>query len=406
MEKRGHFGSLLGATIALAALIGVPGSVVLAQSPGTAGPVSLGDLFTGPNTMELKPGAGNTFTNAVRNARATGDALAPGQCPKPKITVSVPKGNDLLLQEALATARRDVLQGLLGRDADRFQFVQNVGGTTSNVEIDASVADTAPPTITVSAPSGTKVRNGQRRTITVTATEPSTGWQAGVKQIQIEDLDRRTNLEPWDNPAPAPRPCSNAGLTQTISRSYVVPPDVLVARLKITVRDYHNPQHAVLVEYPIGDWYGTFETSMDSVVLGVRTTLKDTMDIVLEHDGKGNLEGALAGNRHFSVQNDPNCNWDITIPDKLRGKLVGSYTPGAGVMTIQLVEPVVGPMPTKNCPGGGYIISGYSIHETADFKRILGSPKAAADGTYRSSRQWSEGPINYNYTLTLRPAQK
>jgi hypothetical protein len=397
----------VAAAVAILAIGGVssftPTGAVLAQSPGTAGPVSLGDLFTKPDSTELKPGAGNTFSNAVRNARAAGDALAPGQCPKPKITVSVPKGDDLF-QEALVAARRDVLKALLGRDADRFQFVENFAGTTSNVEIDASVADTAPPTITVSAPSGTKVRNGQRRTITVTATEPSTGWQAGVKQIQIEDLDRRTHLEPWDNPAPAPRPCSNAGLTQTISRSYVVPPDVLVARLKITVRDYHNPQHAVLVEYPIGDWYGTFETSEDSVVRGVRTTIKDTLDIVLEHDGKGNLEGTLAGNRHFK-QNMPDCPWEITVPNKLRGKLLGSYTPGAGVMTIQLVEPVIGPMPKKDCPRGGYIISGYSIHETADFKRILGSPRAAGDGTYRSSRQWSEGPINYNYSLTLRPAQ-
>ena len=65
-------------------------------------------------------------------------------------------------------------------------------------------------------PSGTKVKNGQTLRIRVTAAEPPTGWQAGVKQIQVEDLDRHTNLAPWDNPAPAPRPCGDAGLTHTI----------------------------------------------------------------------------------------------------------------------------------------------------------------------------------------------
>jgi hypothetical protein len=399
----------LAASVAVLAIGGVssftPTGAVLAQTPGTAGPVSLGDLFTGPNTAELKPGAGSTFTDAVRNARAAGDALAPGQCPKPKITVTVPKGDDLF-QQALVAARRDALKALLGRDADRFQFVENFVGTTSNVEIDTSVADTAPPTITVTPPSGTKVRNGQRRTITVTATEPSTGWQAGVKQIQIEDLDRHTHLEPWDNPVPAPRPCSNAGLTQTIARSYVVPPDVLVAHLKITVRDYHNPQHAVLVEYPTGDWYGTLEFSSDSVIRGVRTTIKDTMDIVLEHDGKGNLEGTLAGNRSFNQQGSPNCNWTTTIPNKLRGKLLGSYTPSAKAMSIRLVEPVVAPMTKKDCPRGGYIISGYSIHEWPPFKNALSSPRAAGDGTFRFSfEETTTGPVTNRISLTLRPAQ-
>ena len=329
MRKRGRFGSLLGATIAvvMAALIGAAGfGAVLAQTPGTAGPVSLGDLFGGDNNIDLKPGAGKYFTDKVREALAAWDALAPGQCPKPKITVTVLKGDDLW-QSSIASVQRDVLKALLGRDADKFFFVPNIAGTTGNVEIDASVADTAPPTITVTPPSGTKVKNGQRLTIRVTATEPSTGWHAGVKQIQIEDLDRHTNLAPWDNPAPAPRPCGHTDLTKTIERSYTVPPDVPVAHLKITARDYHNPQPAVLVEYPTGDWYGTFEVTTHSVVSGVTLTITDTMVIALEYDGRGSLTGSLVGKRHFKNDDNPSsgryfCSWEITIPNKLRGKLV------------------------------------------------------------------------------------
>ena len=91
-----------------------------AQTPGTAGPVSLGDLF-GPDSVDLKPGAEKNFRDAVRKAQAEGDALTPGQCPKPMITVTVSKGDDLF-QRALAEAQREKLKALLGRDADRIPF--------------------------------------------------------------------------------------------------------------------------------------------------------------------------------------------------------------------------------------------------------------------------------------------
>ena len=88
--------AVLIAAVAALAIGGVsslaPGSAAFAQTPRTAGPVSLGDLFTGPDTMDLKPGAEKSFRDAVRKAQAARDALAPGQCPKPKITVTVPGG--------------------------------------------------------------------------------------------------------------------------------------------------------------------------------------------------------------------------------------------------------------------------------------------------------------------------
>ena len=130
------------------------------------------------------------------------------------------------------------------------------------------------------------------------------------------------------------------------------------------------------------------------------------MDIVLDYDGRGNLQGTLTANRSFNQQNHPNCNWDVTVPNKLRGKLIGSYTPGAEAMSLQLIEPVVAPAPRKDCPGGGYIYSGDSIHEVPEFKSVLRSPRAAPDGTFRSSTEWvTTGSYTNRISLTLRRAQ-
>ena len=211
-----------------------------------------------------------------------------------------------------------------------FRFVENNAGAANNVEIDTSVADTGPPTIMVTPQSGTKVKNGQRLTISVTAAEPPTGWQAGVKQIQIEDLDRHTNLEPWDNPAPAPQPCGNAGLTRTIERSYMVPPDVPLAHLKITARDYHNPQQTLLVEYPTGDWHGRFTWRHLCEGAGSRDETRGVADFMLDHDGRGNLTGRLTGSTPERTQTMPTCTFKYIEPSRFSAKLVGSYTSGPG----------------------------------------------------------------------------
>jgi hypothetical protein len=80
-------------------------------------------------------------------------------------------------------------------------------------------------------------------------------------------------------------------------------------------------------------------------------------------------------------------------------------SPVAEVMSIQLVEPVVAPAPRKDCPGGGYIYSGDSIHEAPQFKSALQSPRAAGDGTFRSSTEWATGSYTNRISLTLRPVQ-
>ena len=350
----------LVASVAVLAIGGAnsiaPIGAVLAQTPGTAGPVSLGDLFTGPDNLDLRPGAEKTFRDAVRRAQAAGGALAPGQCPKPTITVTVRKGDDLF-QGAVAAAQGDILKALLGGDADKFHFVGNSAGATNNVEIDSSVADTGPPTITVTPPSGTKVKNGQRLTIRVTATEPPTGWQAGVKQIQIEDVDRHTNLAPWDNPAPAPRPCGNTGLTHTIERSYVVPPDVSVAHLKMTARDYHNPQNALLVEYPTADWYGTIKKTAKGG--GHNHNIDINFEFVVEPDGS--IKGSARARITTAPDQFSGCTtlwtyspseFDIPLSGRRDGENFEiALDPGTTTATITLAGPCAEGQPSNTIPG-------------------------------------------------------
>ena len=139
----------------------------------------------------------------------------------------------------MAAARKEVLRAVLGTNADKFTWIENPAGQSSKVEIDPRVTDNAAPRITVSPPSGTKVKSGRRMTIKVTATEPESGWQSGIKRIQIEDVDQHSNLQLWDNDAPTPRPCGNAGLTKTIEATAEVP-ERPIWHLRVTAIDYSN----------------------------------------------------------------------------------------------------------------------------------------------------------------------
>ena len=63
------------------------------------------------DVAELTPGAADWFKDAAKNAWNSWDNRAPGQCPKPTITVNVPKGDPISFQAAVAAARRDAAEG-------------------------------------------------------------------------------------------------------------------------------------------------------------------------------------------------------------------------------------------------------------------------------------------------------
>jgi hypothetical protein len=398
-------GSLPYATIAVAVINITPFAPTLAQQAQTAGIVTF-ELFTAPDSADLKDGAAQRLADAARKAQA------PGNCPLGRITIFVAKG-DPMFQEALGAARRDAVLQVLNRQginvsrffAD-FKVFGGEGGNDAQLDYEAG-RDQTPPKLDVTwtPAKGSKVKPGDRITAKAIARDDANRWQSGIKTIDL-NVEGGGSFGFGDYPQPQP-PCERPPPPRTLQGVYTVPanPPPLV-RLRVVAKDYVGNETEVWADFPTGDWYGTIEFSTVGVTSGVRLTIKDHMDIVLDYDGRGNLQGTLTGNRSFNQQGHPNCNWDVTVPNKLRGKLIGSYTPGAEVMSLHLVEPVVVPAPRKDCPGGGYIYSGDSIHDAPQFKSVLQSPRAAGDGTFQSSAEWvTAGSYTNRISLTLRRAQ-
>ena len=396
--------------VVMAALIGVAGfgSGALAQQAQEGGfpEFSTYELFAEPDSVDPKPDVIRQLADAIRKAQA------PGDCPLGRLKIRAPEG-DPLFQASLAAARRDAvlaaLNGLGVAVAGRLFAEANValgpGGTDAVYE--PALDKKAPKLKTESAPrKGTKVKAGDQIKVTMIARDDPAPWPTGIKTIQLvaDSEDGRfiesKNYEPCAQPA-----------ERRVVATYTVPTNPPpIVRLTALAADHVGLMSTDVGEFPTkGDWVGTLEFSTEGVTSGVKLTIKDQMDIVLEYDGQGNLKGTLVGKRHFKQDDnhDPSlgpyyCSWDITIPNKLRGKLLGSYTPGAEVMSIQLVEPVVAPAPKKDCPGGGYIYSGDSIHDEPNFKSVLRSPKAAGKDVFRSSMEWVTGSYTNRISLTLR----
>jgi hypothetical protein len=374
----------------------IPVGTAYAQTPGTAGPLTF-DLFTGDG-VDLNSGPAQRFVAAARTAQA------PPECVLGRFRINMRDG-DPLFQRSIGEARRDAVLAFLngqGITPSRFFAEVSVGGTQNNVQLDLAPRDTMAPSLDVqwTPPKGSKVKAGARITAKVVAHDDINRWQSGIKTIDL-NVDGGGSFGFGDYPPPPP-PCERPPPAHTLEGVHTVrtnPPPVV--RLRAQAKDYAGNETEVWADFPTGDWAGSLKFSSESVVLGVKTTFNDHMDIVLNDDGRGNLEGTLVGNRTFK-QNEPSCPWEITVPNKLRGKLVGSYTSSAGVMSIQFIEPVVAPAPRKNCPGGGYIYSGDSIHEAPQFKSILQSPRAAGDGIFRSSTEWTEGPVTNSFSLSLQ----
>ena len=403
---------LKSVTLSLAFAASVVPAIVAAQQPGTSA-VSRDDMFVSDIRYELTPGAADWFKDAAKNAWNSWDNRAPGQCPKPTITINVPKSADPdpLLLGAVAAARKEVLRAVLGTNADKFTWIENPAGQSSKVEIDPRVTDNAAPRITVSPPSGTKVKSGRRMTIKVTATEPESGWQSGIKRIQIEDIDQHSNLQLWDNDAPTPRPCGNAGLTKTIEATAEVPVQPMW-HLRVTAIDYSNNRVVEKVDYPTGDWYGTFGWTHLCVGGGNRDETRGISELTLDHDGRGNLTGTLAGSTPERAQTIPPCSFRYVAPGTFSAKLVGSYTPGQDTFSAQATEGRTTPgRASWACPAGTNVTDQafFTVYEGPMFRDAFRDLRRQPDGSRKSSGEstFSAGgsTCTTTYSLTLRQAQ-
>ncbi|MGQ0761969.1 MAG: hypothetical protein ACT4OT_08135 [Acidobacteriota bacterium] len=409
------------ATVAVAACVVAGGASVFSQQAGSAGPVSVGSVFD-LDGADVKPEA---FPRIKAALRPSGNRPAGGGCPQETRFTIVTRKGDALFQPALAQARLNSFREAM---VDQFQsgILADILVVSGRYTVESEVTDAGSdgevrveygpledkqrPTLnTTSVPrQGSKVGPEVQIQVTMVARDNANPYQTGIKLIQLT-ADPGGLQQPVGEYGSAPSArCGSRVLERTLVVTYRVPSNPPpIVRLTALAEDYKGLQaDADVAEFPTtGDWYGTLEFSTDGVTAGVRTTIRDQGEIVLTYDGRGNLEGTLVANRSFK-QNSPDCPWEVTIPNKLRGKLLGLYTPGAEVMSLQLVEPVIAPAPRKDCPGGGYVYSGDSIHEIPQFKSVLRNLRAAGAGIFRSSTEW-EYPSGYTnrISLTLRRAR-
>ena len=177
--------------VALAALaIGgasllAPTGAAFAQTPGTAGPVSLGDLFKDGDSVELRDGA----EAKLREAGARAFPSPRGGCAEQaKFKVFVQPG-DRLFQMALAYARRDVLKAVLADSpvSSRFEFSGDIG-SKADVQVDYDrMPDREKPKLHTSSvpPKGSKVKPRDQIKVTMVARDDATTWQTGIQRIQL-----------------------------------------------------------------------------------------------------------------------------------------------------------------------------------------------------------------------------
>jgi hypothetical protein len=305
-----------------------------------------------------------------------------------------------------------------GSDLPRARIIVRYRANDPVANAEATITltdDSQPPKITeIAPPSGTKLKPGQRITLKVTASERyedgGYDWQTGVKSIRVEDLTRHEGLPPWENENPAAQPCKDKTWTKTHEMPFRVPdPAPLVVRLRVTVRDYHNPAPPQNIEYPTeGDWYGAF-TSV-SFTVG-RDLYRTQADIVLNHDGRGNLTGTMTGQQEAVAYSTGNCSFRTVQPNRFRVALAGAYTEGRAfkVFIKEIEETRL--KSEMRCSSGGTQYEHTFKMAIWGPEAFLGTPSALgegeilADGTRRYKFEHEAGGAGTRSTVTLKPTR-
>jgi hypothetical protein len=409
--------AVLAASLGVLAIVGVsslaPIGAALAQTAGTAGPVSLGDLLK-PGDVDLRDGAEAKLREAAAqtiNPRSGCAVMA-----KFKVTV---KGGDPLFQAALAAARRDVLKAVLADSpaSRRFEFSYEVGSRDDvQVEYDR-VPDREKPKLHTSSvpPKGTKVKAGDQIKVTMVARDDATKWQTGIQRIQLvaQNPGGDALVGAQDYP-PVIRPnCEDRPEPRTLVLTYTVPrnPPPIV-RLRAIAEDFANHHDTDVGEFPTGDWVGTFTWTHICVGGGSRDETRGVSDLTLDYDGRGNLTGMLAGSTPERTQTVPTCSFRYVAPGTFSAKLVGSYTPGADAFSAQAVEVRTTPgRASWTCPGGTTVTDQpfFSVYEGPMFRDAFRDLRRQPDGSRKSAGENTTSvggsTCTTTHSLTLRQAQ-
>jgi len=241
--------------------------VVAQASAQTVGQrVSLGDLFDGPDSIELKPGAKEAVWQAAANA------INPQGCPRQaRFKVVVSNKGDALFQEALGAARRDVIGEVIKSllPPNRFEVSYEMGAADDVSVDDVQMRDREPPRLhtTSAPPKGSRVRPGQQITVTMEARDDANTWQSGIESLRLLAQDESGDvLVGAENYRPVPRPgCEGRPEPRRLVLAYTVPrnPPPIV-RLKAIAQDFANLSDFDIGEFPTREmWRGSVTLERD-----------------------------------------------------------------------------------------------------------------------------------------------
>jgi hypothetical protein len=412
IHQRTAAANIRAVATALCALgaIGTAAPAFAQTTPGTAG---LGELFTGPESVELKDGA------AEKLLEAAAGAINPREpCPQQTNFKVIVKRGDLLFQQALAAARRDALIAELNKQNfpdSRYEFTYDWQGNANDVQVShGRMRDRQRPNLHTTSvpPKGRKVKPGDRITVTMVARDDANRVQSGIQRIQLvaRAAGGDEPVGSQDYPLVRRPNCEGMPEARTLVLTYTVPrnpPPVI--RLVAVTEDHVGLSDHHTGEFPIGDWYGTltWKHRVERRDGWAETTA--SADVKLDYDSSGGLTGTMIG-RHSSTSG-PRCAVTTVGPGTINAELVGSYTPGRDAMAVRVSEKRTTPTRMVSACGGPEIVraqpAAYEIYERA-FRGLTRNPDGSFtsidDQTVSGAGEAGSVMTTVSHQLTLRPA--
>jgi hypothetical protein len=270
--------------------------------------------------------------------------------------------------------------------------------------------DTEKPTLkTTSNPrKGTRVKAGDQIRVRMEASEEygehRTGWQSGVKKIQLRDESLNRDVPPHYEDNGPMRACAQKPWKQWLEVTYTVPPNPPpVIRLRATAWDFAGNKDYDVAEFPTSDWQGTLQWSAEQRVHTGVQYFSGTIELALSSDGRGGLTGTALGTQSQKLRYAGCPASDTVTPGTFRARLTASQSTDPSALSIRVSEPAFAPPQVTPCPAGMPATAG-SIHEWPGFHEALTALPVTGNDTIQSTRQAAIHGGTVRYTVNLKRA--
>ncbi|HET7803421.1 MAG TPA: hypothetical protein VFL53_04205 [Pseudolabrys sp.] len=298
-------------------------------------------IFNGPESVELRPGAAETLKNIVGQAQQTS-----GHCPVDVDLLVLASQSDQLFSEALAYARVDAIKAVLqslgpsvtvnGKGQAALANMVSISAKTGN-------RDNESPKLSVdwTPDKGKKVKPGQRITAKAVARDDANRFQTGISEIEFLKFPEMTpfGFHQWPQ---RPMRCEDAPPAHRAEAVYVVPDNPpLIVRLGVNAKDFANHSTMDLATFPTGDWEGVLDWELETNVTptrtssGVKSKRSGHTNLVLKQKPDGTVTGSLLGDQIVDhwwgyAGNEQYCHWKTNRPNEVRATLDGAYEQSRG----------------------------------------------------------------------------